>query len=58
MPNKYKFYEDKKGEFRWVKKAPNGKTIGSASEGFKSKTNVIKNAQNNGHTGNGKRGWT
>jgi uncharacterized protein YegP (UPF0339 family) len=53
----FTFYKDKKGEFRWQLIATNNKIVGASSEGFSSKSAVIKNAQSNGHNGNGKKGW-
>lgn len=58
MPNtKFQFYTDNKKEFRWKQVAGNNKTVGASSEGFKTKNAVIKNAQNNGYQGEGKKGW-
>lgn len=57
MNNQFKFYTRKDGDFGWKIVAPTNKTVGSSSEGFTSKTALIKNAQNNGYQGTGKRGW-
>ena len=32
---KVEFYKDKKGEFRWRLKAPNGEMIANGGEGYK-----------------------
>ena len=41
MPYKFEVYKDKKGEFRFRFKAPNGKNV-FASEDYKTKTSVMK----------------
>lgn len=32
--DKWEFYEDKKGEWRWRRTAPNGNIVGASSEGY------------------------
>lgn len=40
-----KFYQDAKGEWRWTLKADNGEIIGASSEGYKQKSDCVKNAE-------------
>jgi uncharacterized protein YegP (UPF0339 family) len=37
MAAKFELYKDSRGEFRWRLVAPNGQTIASSGEGYKSK---------------------
>jgi uncharacterized protein YegP (UPF0339 family) len=37
MAAKFELYKDAKGEFRWRLVAPNGQTIATSGEGYKSK---------------------
>jgi uncharacterized protein YegP (UPF0339 family) len=41
VPYKFEIYKDKKGEFRFRLKAPNGKNM-FASEGYKNKPSAMK----------------
>lgn len=50
--DKWFIEKDSKGEWRWTRKATNGKTVGASTEGYKNKLDCIKNAQRNGYTGN------
>lgn len=40
MAAKFEIYKDSKGEFRWRLIAPNGQTIATGGEGYKSKESV------------------
>ena len=37
-------YQDKRGEWRWRRRASNGKIVGAASEGYKARTDAEANA--------------
>ena len=41
--DKFEVYQDKRGEWRWRRKASNGKIVGAASEGYKSKADAEAN---------------
>jgi uncharacterized protein YegP (UPF0339 family) len=41
--DKFEVYKDKRGEFRWRRKSPNGQIVGAASEGYKSKKDCEAN---------------
>ena len=39
----FEVYKDKRGEFRWRRKAPNGRIVGASSEGYNKKADCEKN---------------
>lgn len=41
--DKFEVYQDKRGEWRWRRLATNGKIVGAASEGYKSKADCEAN---------------
>lgn len=41
--DKFEIYQDKRGGWRWRRKATNGKIVGAASEGYKSKADAEAN---------------
>lgn len=41
--DKFETYQDKRGEWRWRRRAPNGKIVGAASEGYASKADCEAN---------------
>lgn len=49
--DKWEVYEDKKGEWRWRRTAPNGNIVGASSEGFKNRGDAVKNAEHYGYNG-------
>ncbi|MEM7614892.1 MAG: DUF1508 domain-containing protein [Pseudomonadota bacterium] len=49
--DKWEFYEDKRGEHRWRRKASNGQVVGASSEGYKKKSDAEANAARQGYTG-------
>lgn len=49
--DRFDFYKDAAGEWRWRKISPNGKIIGASSQGFSSKQAAVHNAQLNGYQG-------
>ena len=52
--DKWEFYRDKSGEFRWRAMSPaNGKQVGRSSEGFKTRKVCEANAVANGWPGKG-----
>lgn len=42
--DKIEIYQDKKGEWRWRRKASNGKIVGASSEGYSDKKACEENA--------------
>lgn len=49
--DKWEFYQDKAGEWRWRRTASNGEIVGAACEGYKAKSDCTANAQRNGYKG-------
>lgn len=49
--DKWEFYEDKRGEWRWRRKASNGEIVGAATEGYNKKPDCEENAKRNGWNG-------
>lgn len=48
MKDKWDFYKDKEGGWRWTRTAPNGEIVGASSESYTRKYNCKKNAKRNG----------
>jgi len=46
--DKWEVYKDKRGEFRWRRKATNGEITGASSESYKAKKDAESNAIRNG----------
>lgn len=49
--DKWEFYKDNRGEWRWRRTASNGCIVGASSEGYVNKADCIANARRNGYTG-------
>ena len=49
--DKWRIYQDAKGEWRWERIAPNGRIVGASSEGYKNRADCVANAKRNGYTG-------
>ncbi len=47
----WSFYQDTQGKWRWRRTAPNGKIVGSSSEGYENRSDCVANAQRNGYSG-------
>ena len=41
--DKFEVYQDKRGEYRWRRKASNGQIVGASSEGYKKKADAEAN---------------
>ena len=50
----WEIYQDKRGEYRWRRKAPNGKITGASCEGYTEKSNCVSNANRHGMDANPK----
>ena len=46
--DKWEFYKDKAGEWRWRRTAPNGTIVGASSEGYRNKADCEANAARHG----------
>ena len=49
--DKWEIYQDSRKEWRWTRKASNGKIVGSSSEGYSSRQACVENARRNGYKG-------
>ena len=49
--DKWSFYKDSRGEWRWRRVAPNSEIVGSSHEGYKNKADCISNARRAGYRG-------
>ena len=45
--DKWEFYADKAGEWRWRRTARNGEIVGASTEGYVNKSDCVENAQRN-----------
>ena len=48
--DKWEFYKDTTGKWRWRRIAPNGKVVGASTEGYVNKSDCESNARRNGWT--------
>lgn len=51
MADKWEFYQESNGDWRWRRKAPNGEIVGASTEGYRNKSDCEANARRNGWTG-------
>jgi uncharacterized protein YegP (UPF0339 family) len=51
MADKWEFYKDNRGQWRWRRTAPNGKVVGASTEGYANKADCEANARRNGWRG-------
>ncbi len=52
--DEWEFYKDKKGEFRWRRRASNGNIVGASTEGYTGRSSCTSNAERHGYKGNPK----
>lgn len=50
--DKWEFYKDTQGQWRWRRTSSNSRIVGSASQGYTNKSDCIENARRNGYKGN------
>lgn len=50
--DKWDFYQDPKGQWRWRRTASNGRIVGASTQGYSNKSDCIDNAIRNGYKGN------
>ena len=51
MADKWEFYQEANGDWRWRRTAPNGRIVGASTEGYRNKSDCEDNARRNGWTG-------
>lgn len=49
--DKWEFYLDAVGKWRWRRIASNGRVVGASTEGYENKSDCIANARRNGYKG-------
>jgi len=49
--DKWEFYRDAGGDWRWRRTAPNGEIVAAATEGYHNLSDCEANARRNGWTG-------
>ncbi len=49
--DKWEFYQEDNGDWRWRRTAPNGNIVGASTEGYRNKSDCEANARRNGWTG-------
>lgn len=47
--DKWEFYKDAKGSWRWRRTSENHKIVGSSTQGYVNKQDCIENAKRNGY---------
>ena len=47
----WRIYQDARSEWRWERKATNGRTVGASTEGYRNRADCVANAKRNGYTG-------
>lgn len=45
------FYQDAATEWRWTRRASNGRIVGASSEGYSTRAKCVENARRNGYSG-------
>ena len=53
--DKWEIYKDKRGEYRWRRRASNGNIVGSSCEGYVGRSSCKANAERHGMDGNPKK---
>jgi uncharacterized protein YegP (UPF0339 family) len=47
--DKWEFYQDSAGKWRWTRRAPDGKIVGAAWQGYENHQACVANALRNGY---------
>ena len=51
MNDRWEFYQDGSGQWRWRRIAPNGRQVGASTEGYWNRSDCESNARRNGWRG-------
>lgn len=51
MQDKWEFYKDSQGEWRWRRTASNGRIVGASTQGYVNYADCEANARRNGYNG-------
>lgn len=49
--DKWEFYTDSRGDWRWRRVASNGREVGASTEGYRNRADCVANARRHGYTG-------
>lgn len=49
--DRWEFYKDAGGKWRWKRFAPNGIQVGASSQGYANKSDCLENANRHGYKG-------
>lgn len=49
--DKWEFYKDPKGDWRWRRTASNGNIVAASTQGYVNKSDCVANAQRSGYKG-------
>ncbi|MDM1514698.1 YegP family protein [Myroides odoratimimus] len=49
--DKWEFYVDPKGQYRWRRIASNGRIVGASTQGYVNRQDCVDNAKRNGYKG-------
>ena len=49
--DKWEFYRDKDGDWRWRRTAPNGEIVGASTEGYRNSWDCVMNTVRFGYKG-------
>ncbi len=51
MNDKWIFYQDDNGKWRWRRTSPNGRIVGASSQGYVNRSDCEENARRHGYKG-------
>jgi uncharacterized protein YegP (UPF0339 family) len=51
VEDKWEFYKDAAGQWRWRRTASNGNIVGASAGGYANKSDCVDNARRNGYKG-------
>jgi uncharacterized protein YegP (UPF0339 family) len=49
MEDKWEFYKDAAGKWRWTRTAPNGRIVAASSQGYENRLDCVANAERCGY---------
>lgn len=49
--DKWEFYQDPAGKWRWRRTASNGRVTGASTQGYANRVDCVENARKSGYTG-------
>lgn len=49
--DRWHFYQESNGDWRWSRVALNGRIVGASTEGYRNRQDCVANARRHGYTG-------